>query len=223
MVVCVPRHSPGWGQAPALHLSFDLGCGCSGHSGWCRRPVPAGTGTPRYENWVHWLIEGFSGRLYPTPLPWLGTSPSPTSLLRPSAVIVRATVVGVPVPAGAGTPRYENWVHWLIEGFSGRLYPTPLPWLGTSPSPTSLLRPSAVVVRATVVGVAGRCRLVPESIPDRSPGHAFVPGSEFPAGDHLLDGGAHGPGLVAGFRQLLSEVGFSDPAVEVGGGEMIAG
>ena len=49
-------------------------------------------------------------------------------------------------------------MHWLIEGFSGRLCPTPLPWLGTSPSPTSFLRPSAVVVRATVVGVAGRCR-----------------------------------------------------------------
>ena len=124
-------------------------------------PVPAGAGTPRYENWMHWLIDGFSGRLCPTPLPWLGTSPNPTSFLRPSAVVVRATVVGVPVPAGAGTPRYENWMHWLIDGFSGRLCPTPLPWLGTSPSPTSLLRPSAVIVRATVVGVAGRCRLVP--------------------------------------------------------------
>ena len=31
-------------------------------------------------------------------------------------------------------------------------------WLGTSPSATFLLRPSAVVVRATVVGVAGRRR-----------------------------------------------------------------
>ena len=67
------------------------------------------------------------------------------------------------------------------------------------------------------------CRPVPESIPDRSPGHAFVPGSEFPAGDHLLNGGAHGPGLVAGFGQLLSKVGFTDPAVEVSGGQMIAG
>ncbi len=35
--------------------------------------------------------------------------------------------------------------------------PTP-PLAGTSPSATFLLRPWAVVVRATVVGVAGRCR-----------------------------------------------------------------
>ena len=31
-------------------------------------------------------------------------------------------------------------------------------WLGTSPNATSLLRPSAVVVWAKGVGVAGRCR-----------------------------------------------------------------
>ena len=84
------------GDKPQPYISpSTLGCRCSGHSGWCRRPVPAGTGTPRYDNWMHWLIEGFSGRLCPTPLPWLGTSPSPTSFLRPSAVVVRATVVGV--------------------------------------------------------------------------------------------------------------------------------
>ena len=34
----------------------------------------------------------------------------------------------------------------------------PSPGLGTSPSAKCLLRPSAVVVRATVVGVAGWCR-----------------------------------------------------------------
>ena len=45
-----------------------------------------------------------------------------------------------------------------MDGFRCRMCPPPLPWLGTSPSPTSLLRPSAVVVRATVVGVASRCR-----------------------------------------------------------------
>ncbi len=61
------------------------------------------------------------------------------------------------MPAVAGTPRYENWVRWLMEGFGCRLCLPPLPWLGTSPSATSLLRPSAVVVRATVVGAAGRC------------------------------------------------------------------
>ena len=30
------------------------------------------------------------------------------------------------VPAGAGAPRYEDWVHWLIEGFRCRLGPPPL-------------------------------------------------------------------------------------------------
>ena len=63
-----------------------------------------------------------------------------------------------PMPAGAETPRYENWVHWLMEGFRCRLSSPPHPWLGTSPSATSLLQPSAVVVRATAVGVAGRWR-----------------------------------------------------------------
>ena len=100
------------------------------------------------------------------------------------------------MPAAAGTPRYENWVHWLMEGFRCRLCPPPHPWLGTSPSPTFLFRPGAVVVRATVVGVAGRqplpaarhwlgtsprptflcsdSRRAP-AIPDQSPGHAFAP------------------------------------------------
>ena len=43
-----------------------------------------------------------------------------------------------PMPAGAGTPRYENWLHWLVEGLRCRLCPPPLPWLGTSPSATFL-------------------------------------------------------------------------------------
>ena len=62
------------------------------------------------------------------------------------------------MPAGAGAPRCENWVHWLIEGFRRHLYPPTHPWLGTSPSATFPFRPWAVVVRATVVGVAGRRR-----------------------------------------------------------------
>ena len=59
----------------------------------------------------------------------------------------------------AGTPRYENWVHWLMEGFRCRLCPPPNPWLGTSPSPTFLCSDS---------------RREP-AIPDQSPGHAFAP------------------------------------------------
>ena len=61
-VASAPHPSPGWGQAPALHFSVDP------------RLV---AGTPRYENWVHWLMEGFRCRLCPPPLPWLGTSPQP--------------------------------------------------------------------------------------------------------------------------------------------------
>ena len=54
------------------------------------------------------------------------------------------------MPAGAGTPRFENWVHWLMEG-SGVVcatHPTPsggqAPALH-SPHPTigTLLRPMA--------------------------------------------------------------------------------
>ena len=64
-----------------------------------------------------------------------------------------------PMPAVADTPRYENWVHRSIEGFRCRLCPPPHPWLGTSPSPTFLsCDPGLSVVRATVVGVAGRRR-----------------------------------------------------------------
>ncbi len=63
------------------------------------------------------------------------------------------------MPAVAGTPRYENWVHRSIEGFRCRLCPPPRPLAGDKPQPyISLLRPWAVVVRATVVGVAGRRR-----------------------------------------------------------------
>ena len=73
------------------------------------------------------------------------------------------------MPAGAGTPRYENWMHWLMEGFMPR---TP-PLAGDKPQryiPHSTLGCRCWV---TVVGVAGRRR--GSFIPDRSPGHAFVP------------------------------------------------
>ena len=79
-----------------------------------------------------------------------------------------------------------DWVHWLMEGFRCRLCPPhPHPWLGTSPSPTFLFRPWAVVVgwgQAPALhfsfdpGDGGRCRRpAPEFIPDQSPGHAFLP------------------------------------------------
>ena len=64
------------------------------------------------------------------------------------------------MPAGAGTPRYEEPELWLgtADWHGGFCYAPPRPQRGTSPRATSLFRPSAVVVRATVVGVAGRCR-----------------------------------------------------------------
>ena len=39
-----------------------------------------------------------------------------------------------PMPAGSGTPRYENWVHWLMEG-SGVVCAThPAPSWGQAPA-----------------------------------------------------------------------------------------
>ena len=40
-----------------------------------------------------------------------------------------------PMPSAAGTPRYENWVHWLIEGFRCRLCPPTPPLAGDKPQP----------------------------------------------------------------------------------------
>ena len=68
------------------------------------------------------------------------------------------------MPAGAGTPRYENWVHWLIGGFRGVICaPQPQPYI------------SLGTLGCRCSGDGGWCRRpVPEMIPDRSPGHAFV-------------------------------------------------
>ena len=111
-VASAPHRSPGWGQAPALHFSVDprqvpahqgMKIGCMGRwkgSGVASAPhrSPGWGQAPRYispltlrcrhttvplagdENWVHWSMEGFRCRLCPPPLPWLGTSPSPTFL-----------------------------------------------------------------------------------------------------------------------------------------------
>ena len=88
---------------------------------WChvfsyQSPMPAGAGTPRYENWVHRSIEGFRCRLCPHPTPWLGTSPSPTFLSCDPGLSLfgRRWLVS---PAGAGTPSVENWVRSLVDVF----------------------------------------------------------------------------------------------------------
>ena len=38
------------------------------------------------------------------------------------------------VPAGAGTPRFENWVHWLTEGSGGVWATHPAPSWGQAPA-----------------------------------------------------------------------------------------
>ena len=78
-----------------------------------------------------------------------------------------------------------------MEGFGH--HACPHPWLGTSPSATFLLGPWAVVVRATVVGVAGRSR---NSSRIGVPGHAFAP---------IADAGRrrHTQGLKIGLRWLV--------------------
>ena len=89
-------------------------------------------------------MEGFRCRLCPPPLSWLGTSPSPTFLLRPSA--------------GAGTPRYEDWVHGLMEGFRCRPCTPPFPWLGTrAPALHFSFDPRLVPAhQGTKIGCVGR-------------------------------------------------------------------
>ena len=122
------------------------------------------------EMWT--AMAGFDGRLADRPR--LGTSPSATFFLQPSAVVVWATVVGVAgrwrnrsrlgvrdmlsyqslIPAVAGTPRYENWVHWLKEGFRCRpSSPTP-PLAGDKPQ--RYISPSTLGGRC--LGDGGWCR-----------------------------------------------------------------
>ena len=116
--------------------------------------MPAGAGTPGYENWVHWLMEG-SGVVWAThPTPSWGQDPALHSSCDPWAVVVQVTVVGVAgrrrnssrigvrdmlsyqsvMPAVAGTPRYENWVHWLMEGSGVVCAAHPAPSWGQAPA-----------------------------------------------------------------------------------------
>ena len=76
------------------------------------------------------------------------------------------------IPAGAGTPRYENWVHWLMEGSGVVCAAHPAPSWGQAPA----LHFSLATLGCRCLGDGGWCRRpAPELIPDRSPGHAFVP------------------------------------------------
>ena len=110
----------------------------------------AGAGTPGYENWVHWLMGGSVSSVPRTP-PLAGDKPQPYIFLSTRGV--------------AGAPGCENRVHWLMGG-SGVVRAThPAPGGGQAPA-----------LRFSID--AGRRRQAREPlqpIPDRSPGHAFVP------------------------------------------------
>ena len=73
--------------------------------------------------------------------PWLGTSPSGRCLSFDWKQLFSYQSL---MPAAAGTPRYENWVHWLMEGFRCRLCPPTPPLAGDKPQPyISLFRLAA--------------------------------------------------------------------------------
>ncbi len=78
-VVCATHPTPSWGQAPALHFSCDPRLSLFGRR-WLVSPAGAGVhssrigvrdmlsyqslmlagaGTPRYANWMHWLVGEF--------------------------------------------------------------------------------------------------------------------------------------------------------------------
>ena len=76
----------------------------------------AGAGTPRYENWVHWLVGGSGVVCAMHPAPGGGQAPALHFL------------------AGAGTPRYENWVHWLMGGSGVVRAMHPAPGGGQAPA-----------------------------------------------------------------------------------------
>ena len=166
-VVCAPHPAPSWGQAPALHFSCDprlslfgrrwlvspAGAGIhpGSESGACVRTNRSCRLSPTHQGMKIGCIDRSKGSgvvCAPAPHPLAGDKPQPyISLLRPWAVVVRVTVVGVAgrcrnssrigvrdmlsyqslMPAVAGTPRYENWVHRSIEGFRRRLCPPPRP------------------------------------------------------------------------------------------------
>ena len=69
-----PHPTPSWGQAPALHFSVSALGGslpCS-----CQSFMPAAAGTPGYENWAYWLVEGSVVVCARHPTPSWGQAPA---------------------------------------------------------------------------------------------------------------------------------------------------
>ena len=91
------------------------------------------------------------------------------------------------MPAGAGTPRYEKFELWLgtANWHRGFCHAPPPPQRGTSPSPrvvfdrTTFPHPHPFWIPAfagmTNEEVRWRTRKPFKRIPERSPGHSFVP------------------------------------------------
>ena len=75
------------------------------------------------------------------------------------------------MPAAAGTPRYENWVRWLRKGSGVICVPHPTP---AGDKPQRYISLGTLGSRCSGDG-GWRRRPAPELIPDRSPGHAFLP------------------------------------------------
>ena len=165
---------------------------------WChlfsyQSPMPAGAGTPRYENCVHRSIEGFRCRLCPRPAPWLATSPSPTFLSCDPGLplfgrrwLVSPPGAGIHPGSESGTclrtnrscrlaPAHQGMKIACIDRSKGSgvvCAPAPPPGWRQAPA----LHFSLVTLGCRCSGDGGWCRRpVPELIPDRSPGHAFVP------------------------------------------------
>ena len=108
--------------------------------------MPAAAGTPRYENWVHWLMEGFRCRLCPPPTPGWGQAPALHFSFDPGlSLFGRRWSVS---PAGAGIhPGSESGTCFPTNDQSGKWWDSRegcrhppgwprLPALGTSPSAT---------------------------------------------------------------------------------------
>ena len=95
---------------------------------------PAGAGTRRYENWVHWSMEGFGcGWCHPSPLDsrFRGNDGACRRFGR------RVFSYQSLIPAGAGTSRYEEPELWLgaANWHGGFCHAPPRTQRGTSSSP----------------------------------------------------------------------------------------
>ena len=153
-------------------------------------PMPAAAGTPGYKNWVHWLMEG-SGVVRAThPTPSWGQAPalhffcgpgvslfgrrwlvSPASAgIHPGSESGTCFTYQSPMPAAAGTPRYENKT-WSLEVF-GCGWCHPSPWIPASARMTN--SESGTCLRS--IGRIWQIRVAGEA-PRRLPAHSTPPGT----------------------------------------------